>query len=453
VATLSGVFVGVRACMYEQGVAATAALRWGELRARLPAAVVQWLSTAAVWWHTTLAEMQILVLAPARIHSLLLLKRGTGALKELQRSTVSKLQGRDQADPAAVAAAAAYMQTDAATAATGGVAAAARASYDDGLMRDAPSDLQLQWQYYLEAKQRNDARRAEAAAEAAAAAAAAAAKAAGKTGAGTNGGDGGAAGLGSNLWFDILDLTKELVQKVSQGALLRDEMDTIAFPASAATAAVRAPRAAPTTGTGASSARTPAAAAPAPAAPASSASSSSSSAASSPTPARTAAERAEAAGDAGTVPVISVQTVFPPNDTSSRKERLASLTQAYSQRHETASVSFTAKTLAADYAPSEQQPSQPKEQMQGRRRRDVPYDAELSTPKRQPAGKKKWTPPVVEVDEQAIEVVDAEDVPTSITKENKFFKRIKNNIEVGEELRQVASGWVSSPRTAGVPPV
>jgi hypothetical protein len=319
----------------------------------------------------------------------------------------------------------------------GGEAAAARASYDDGVMRDAPSDLQLQWQYYLEAKQRNDARRAEAEAEAEAA------KAAAQAGAGTNGGDGGAAGLGSNLWFDILDLTKELVQKVSQGALWCDETETNAVPSSAAAAAaVRAPRATPATGSGASPAPTPAATAPtapSPAAPAASAasSSSSSSAASSPTPTRTAAERAEAAGDADGVPAISVQTVFPPNDSSSRNERLASLTEAYSQRHETAPVSFTAKTMAADYTPSEQQWSEPKEkgwaakaadQMQGRRRRDVAYDAKVSTPKVEPA-KKKWTPPVVEVDEEAIEVVDAEEVPTGITKQNKFFKSIRNNIE------------------------
>jgi 2-keto-4-pentenoate hydratase len=74
-----------------------------------------------------------------------------------------------------------------------------------GVPADAPSDLQLQWQYYVEAKQRNDARRAEVeagAAQAEAAAAAAAAVAVAAVEAGTRKRAGADVATGSsNLWY------------------------------------------------------------------------------------------------------------------------------------------------------------------------------------------------------------------------------------------------------------
>jgi hypothetical protein len=50
--------------------------------------------------------------------------------------------------------------------------------------------------------------------------------------------------------------------------------------------------------------------------------------------------------------------------------------------------------------------------MQGRRRRDTPYDASKGEAE---AKGGQWKAPVVEVDPWAVEVVDAEDVPKTIT--------------------------------------
>jgi hypothetical protein len=80
-------------------VAFAAAMRWGELRARLPAVLVTCWAAGGQRLVAPWASLQLLVLAPGWLYSRLLLERGHGALRRLSGEPSSSNSKRSSKEP------------------------------------------------------------------------------------------------------------------------------------------------------------------------------------------------------------------------------------------------------------------------------------------------------------------------------------------------------------------